>query len=56
LGKNGGEAGSDLENPCLHPTMAGLFQRIFELIFGCEGGADREIKPDGDLVVDVSSA
>ncbi len=43
-----------LENPCLSLVVVGLFQGFYELIFGHQGEAEWEIKPDGDLVVEVS--
>jgi ribosomal protein L37E len=44
-----------LENACLHLIIVGLFQGFFELIFGRKGVVEWELKPDGDLFVEVSS-
>ncbi|MBC7252683.1 MAG: hypothetical protein H5T72_01755 [Actinobacteria bacterium] len=43
-----------LENPCLFLPMVGLVLGIFELRSGKDGSAEWEVRPDGDLVVEVS--
>ncbi len=45
-----------LENPCLHPVIAGLILGFFELASGSEGKVDWTTMEDGDLIVKVSSA
>ena len=42
-----------LENPCLHLIVAGLLQGFYELIFAQPGDVEWELRPDGDLIVDV---
>jgi hypothetical protein len=44
-----------LENPCLFLPMVGLVLGVFELATGKEGRAEWELRPDGDLVVEVNS-
>jgi hypothetical protein len=45
-----------LENPCLHPIIAGIALGFFELASGEEGHAEWKQKEDGDLIVEISSA
>lgn len=45
-----------IENPCLFLPMVGLILGVFEMATGREGRADWELRPDGDLVVEVTAA
>jgi hypothetical protein len=44
-----------LENPCLHPVIAGFIQGLFELASGSEAEMEWELAEDGDLMVKVTS-
>lgn len=52
LGKN--RLSARLENPCLHLVTVGLLQGLYELVFGHRGEVAWELRPDGDLVVEVT--
>ena len=43
-----------LENPCLHPVIAGFIQGLFELASGSDAEMEWELAEDGDLMVEVA--